>query len=483
MLNKYIKSNIKKNVLCNPLEDSTPCRFSGCNALEIYSYGYLQNFLKRTSYQLLITKLIMINSIIAKMRINININNIYKRLRAISLFYYYLNVLNCDRLQKSHILLKDLFIENVPDLFWVTNGCMSEIAIDRLYLDKFATKMGINLFRFTFLETELSQKNIKTHLQCASVSDVYLFISKTFSKNFDLDILPTPSDSKAIYKLQRLSLDLDYKTCWFSCIRFLKPSFQNMQNKLEFRGNNLKEDYILPYACSEKTNYEVIKSNLLPFFRQDFLNKVEDNYGYSKSIAQDPLVKSEKIIFLFNVGQTMIRFFKKSKLLRIRSLLSSISFNLNVIPKISKPQKLLFSERSFLDLLHKRLKVGNYIQEKVYLFFLKPAHNLLKLLVGFGVVLLIYPYKILIDAENCVFFVSYSFAFFVFVHMILLLLKSCWYFFTGRLQSSKRLDIDIDVIIFISIFITLPLSIFGELIYNPRSPFLILKKWYIKSLI
>jgi hypothetical protein len=264
----------------------------------------------------------------------------------------------------------------------------------------------------------------------------------------------------------------------------LKPSFQICQNKLSLKRISLAEDYILPYAYLEKTNYELIKSNLLPFFRQDSSNTwSEDNYGYSKNIAQDSLVKPEKIIFLFNIGQSIIRFFKKSKTLKLKAFLPILSFNLNIVPEISRFQKMLFIERFFLHLLHEKLNFINYIQENFYVFFCKPLHNLLKLLGGFAIILLIYPYKILVDAENCAFFFGYSLLFFILAHTFLLVFKFWWYFFTGRIQSSKTLDIDIDVIIFISVFITLPLSIFGELIYNPRSPFLILKKWYIKTLL
>ena len=419
--------------------------------------------------------LVLLNSLIYNnKRVNKN-HDFY--LRALDyLLYFKVNNKNISEIS----CLKDRYIKNLSPFFWVAcEEDKSALLANRLLFDKFISKMGIHLYSPTYMNVH-KMKFWDILVTSSSLSDVEGFLSKLFSDKFEFDLLNIPSGEEAIMRLEKLSSELNYERAWGSTFKFLKPNINLLS---QYKDNkNLEEDYFLPYKYIIKTNFESIKYSFLPFFRQYYTNNwVEDNYGYSKNIAQDSPVKREKIIFLFNIGQTTLRFFNKPKnYFKPSNFTSLISYNLPFMSFLAKEQKNNFLDKVFLGNLHRFIAKASLVKNIIYSSVLKPIHNLSKLLLGFSIVLAIYPYKILMEAENSSSYVGYSLIFLICVQIILSFFKSVWYFFSGRNIHAKGIDIEVDVIVFFIIFLTLPLTIFGELIYNPKSPFLTLQKWYIK---
>ena len=162
MFKKYIKSTIRKNVLSDKLIDSTLCRLGGCNVLNLYSYVGLENSLRFINAQSnLIKKIIIVNSIVTKIRAFRNVNNTLKQLKFLSLLLYQRMLFNIDLIPEKKLLdLKDHLLRQLPGFFWFTCNSNSRTAIDRLYFDKFATKMGINLLQSTFLDKFLLKNTL-----------------------------------------------------------------------------------------------------------------------------------------------------------------------------------------------------------------------------------------------------------------------------------------------------------------------------------
>lgn len=357
------------------------------------------------------------------------------------------------------------------------------ISKSRFYLDFFSSKVGMPLFNGTFFRKELGKQWLLL-LRSSSVFVIKCFLSKKLDSRFDVDVLPTALDYSSICKISSESSQLNLDSWFFLFRKFYTCSLEfGEYNQNSIPHIDFKYDYLLPYSFTRKTNYDVVCYQLLPFLSQyDHWAPDNDGYGYSKAIAQRSLQKPQKTLYVFGLEGNTIKILKKKDLLsRFSSKLISFGiFSYNWVPFFARVQKKRFTDRHLFSVSLGLLDKMKYFNDIFYRYFLNPVYNFSKMVLCCSFLLYLYPLKNLLEADNCILYFFDSTIVFLVIYSVLLSFKLLWYFLVGAYIKASKFDIDINVAIFTFIVAFILFSILGDLIYEP---FLMFKKWYVKSIL